>query len=97
MAEVKLGMGASRHLDNYVAALGREFSDLSDIEYRARTITEKMALALQGSLLVRYGDQAVADAFCASRLSGESSGLVYGNLPRGVDCASIVRRATPAA
>jgi putative acyl-CoA dehydrogenase len=97
MAEVKLGAGANRHLDNYIAALGREFSNLSDIEYRARVITEKMALALQGSLLVRYGDQAVADAFCASRLSGESSGLVYGNLPRGVDCASIVRRATPAA
>ena len=97
MAEVKLGAGANRHLDAYVAALGREFADLSDIEYRARAITEKMALALQGSLLVRYGDQAVADAFCASRLSGESSGLVYGNLPRGVDCASIVRRATPAA
>ena len=37
-----------------------------DLEPRARRVVERMALALQGSLLVRYGDQAVADAFCAS-------------------------------
>ena len=30
-----------------------------------------MALALQGSLLVRHAPAAVADAFCASRLAGE--------------------------
>ncbi len=95
MAEVRLAAGANRHLDRYIAQLGREFADLSEMEYRARGVVEKMALALQGALLVRHGDAAVADAFCASRLSGESSGLLYGNLPRGADCAAIIRRATP--
>lgn len=95
MDEVKLAAGANKHLDHYLAQLGREFGDQDDLEYRARGVVEKMALALQGSLLVRYGDRAVADAFCASRLSGQSSGLVYGNLPRGVDCAAIIKRATP--
>ncbi len=94
MAEVGLATGANRHLDQYTAQLEREFADPADIEYRARSIVEKMALALQGSLLVRHGDAAVADAFCVSRLSGSSSGLVYGNLPRGVDCAKIIKRAT---
>jgi putative acyl-CoA dehydrogenase len=94
MAEVQLAAGANQYLDQYAAQLAREFADLADIEYRARSIVEKMALALQGSLLVRHGNPAVADAFCASRLSGLSSGLVYGNLPRGVDCAAIVKRAT---
>ncbi|HZW13434.1 MAG TPA: acyl-CoA dehydrogenase family protein [Noviherbaspirillum sp.] len=97
MREVRLAEGANKHLDRYVAQLVREFSDLGDIEYRARTVVEKMALALQGSLLVRNGHPAVADAFCASRLAGESSGLVYGNLPRGADCAAIIKRATPRA
>ena len=97
MAELRQAAGANRYLDEYVAHLGREFTDLADIEYRARGIVEKMALALQGALLVRQGDAAVADAFCASRLLGQSSGLVYGNLPRGVDCAAIIRRATVAA
>ncbi|HYD96527.1 MAG TPA: DNA alkylation response protein, partial [Noviherbaspirillum sp.] len=95
MAEVKRAAGANRHLDQFLAQLGNEFADLADIEYRARTIVEKMALALQASLLVRHAVPAVADAFCAARLSGQVSGLVYGMLPRGVDCAAIIRRATP--
>ncbi len=45
-----------------------------------------MALALQGSLLVRYGDEAVADAFCASRLAGDW-GQAFGTLPAGADFA----------
>jgi putative acyl-CoA dehydrogenase len=94
MVELKLAAGANRHLDQYVAGLAREFADFADIEYRARSIVEKMALAFQGALLVQHGNVAVADAFCVSRLSGMSSGLVYGNLPRGVDCAEIIKRAT---
>lgn len=95
MAEVKMAAGTDKRLDQYIDGLSREFTDPADIEYRARTIVEKMALALQGSLLVRYGNPAVADAFCASRLSGNNSGLVFGNLPHGVDCDAIIRRATP--
>jgi putative acyl-CoA dehydrogenase len=95
LAEVKEGLGADRHLDHYVAQLDHELADGADIEYRARGVVERMALALQGSLLVRHGNPAVADAFCASRLAGHSSGLTFGNLPRGVDCASIIARATP--
>lgn len=62
-AEVQQAAGANKHLDQYVAQLGRELTDPADIEYRARGVVEKMALALQGSLLVRYGNPAVADAF----------------------------------
>ncbi len=43
-----------------------------------------MALALQASLLIRYGDEAVADAFCASRLTGDW-GRAFGTLPAGLD------------
>lgn len=95
MAEVQAAAGADHRLDQYVAHLGSELLDPSAIEYRARGIVEKMALALQGALLVRHGNTAVADAFCASRLGGNSSGLTFGNLPRGVDCAAIIQRATP--
>ena len=49
---------------------------------RARRIVERMALALQGSLLVRHAPAAVADAFCASRLAGDG-GLAFGTLPAG--------------
>jgi putative acyl-CoA dehydrogenase len=71
-----------------------ELLDFAEIEGRARRIVERMALALQGSVLVRHGDPAVADAFCASRLAGDS-GRAFGTLPRGVPFAAIVRRAWP--
>nr|WP_295775959.1 acyl-CoA dehydrogenase family protein [Rhodoferax sp.] len=95
MDEVQAAAGTDRRLDQYVARLGSELLDPSAIEYRARGVVEKMALALQGSLLVRYGNHAVADAFCASRLGEHSSGLTFGAMPRGLDCAAIIERATP--
>ena len=73
----------------------KELADLEDIEFRARRVVETMAIALQASLLVRHGDPAVADAFCATRLEGDR-GRALGTLPRGVDCARIVARHTPA-
>ncbi len=95
MDEVHAAAGADRRLDAYVVNLGRELRDAEHIEYRARRVVEKMALALQGSLLVRYGNPAVADAFCAARLEGHTSGLTFGTLPRGVDCQTIIQRAAP--
>ena len=46
---------------------------------------------LQGSLLVRFGDEAVADAFCASRLDGDW-GQAFGTLPAGTDFTRIIDR-----
>jgi len=54
-----------------------------------------MALVLQGSLLVRYGDQAVADAFSASRLGGDA-GRAFGTLAAQTDFGRIIDRHTPA-
>jgi putative acyl-CoA dehydrogenase len=53
-----------------------------------------MALALQGSLVVRYADPAVADAFCASRLDRDW-GRAFGTLPAGIDAESIIERHRP--
>ncbi|MEA2223008.1 MAG: putative acyl-CoA dehydrogenase, partial [Solirubrobacteraceae bacterium] len=86
--------GADRRLDAFVASLRAEFADGEAIELRARRIVEAMALALQGSLLVRHAPAAVADAFCASRLAGDA-GLQYGTLPAGIDVQAIVARHTP--
>jgi putative acyl-CoA dehydrogenase len=69
-------------------------SDLTTLESRARRVVEKMALVLQGSLLIRHGDPAVADAFCATRLGG-NWGYAFGTLPAGTDCARIIDRHRP--
>jgi putative acyl-CoA dehydrogenase len=94
LAEVEEASGAEPRLDSYVDSLRAGLSDLDAIEPRARRLVERMALALQGSLLVRYGDPAVADAFCASRLAGDW-GQAFGTLPAGTDFERIIDRHTP--
>jgi putative acyl-CoA dehydrogenase len=91
MHEVREAEGADARLDAHVRKLEAQFSDPATLEARARRVVEGMALALQGSLLVRHGSPAVADAFCASRL-GDDGGLEYGTLPAGCDFEAIVAR-----
>ena len=93
-AEVGLAAGADARLDRAVARLEDDLVDSSTLEHRARSVVEQLALVLQGSLLVRAGLAAVADAFCASRLDGRH-GQAYGTLPTGVDTAAVLARATP--
>jgi putative acyl-CoA dehydrogenase len=96
-AEVEEGAVSEPRLQAYAGALREDLpGDVETIELRARHLVERMALALQGSLLVRYGDEAVADAFCASRLSGDW-GQAFGTLPAGTDFTRIVERHRAAA
>lgn len=92
--EVAQAHGADPRLDAAVASLQHDLADLSDIETRARRLVERMALVLQGSLLVRHAPAAIADAFCASRLSGDW-GYAFGTLPPGVDFSAILSRTRP--
>jgi putative acyl-CoA dehydrogenase len=65
-------------------------------ESQARVLVRDLVLALQGALLIKHAPAAVADAFCASRLAGEST-TAFGTLPRGLDLRAIVERAAPLA
>jgi putative acyl-CoA dehydrogenase len=93
-AELARARGISVRLDRWVADLGRDLSDENAAEYRARSVVDRMALALQAALLVQHAPAAIADAFCASRLEGAGA-RNYGTLPAGADCAAIIARATP--
>jgi putative acyl-CoA dehydrogenase len=91
-AELDRAAGADARYDDALALLRKQFSDLEDLQFRARRLVEHMAMLLQGSLLLRHGDPAVADAFVGSRLAGDW-GLAYGTLPSGVNTAAILARA----
>ncbi|MEW6636607.1 MAG: acyl-CoA dehydrogenase family protein [Actinomycetota bacterium] len=95
-AELDRASGNDPRLDEAVRMLRREVSNPHEIEGRARRVVERLALALQGSLLVRHGNPAVAEAFCASRLGGDW-GYAFGTLPDGLDLEEILRRALPEA
>ncbi len=96
LQEVGRARGADHRLDGAIKDMLTELADLDGIEARARRLVERMALVLQGSLLVRWAPPEVADAFCASRLGGDW-GSAFGTLPHSLDLASIVERARPVA
>src|ERR687887_221061 len=89
LAECELASGADARLDEHLSSLKADLAalDPEDAQYRARSIVERLAVALQASLLVRYAPPAVADAFCAGRLTDH--GRVYGTLPKGIDAPAI--------
>ncbi len=93
-SEVGQAAGADTRLARAVDDLHVDLADLETLEPRARSVVERMALAFQASLLVRFAPPAVADAFCASRLGGAGGG-VFGTLPAGTDTTAILRRHTP--
>ncbi|MFD5417647.1 acyl-CoA dehydrogenase family protein [Streptomyces sp. NPDC127069] len=92
LQEIGLARGADHRLDAAVKGLFTELADLEGIEGRARRVVERMALVLQGSLLVRFAPPEVADAFCASRLGGDR-GAAFGTLPHTLDLGALVARA----
>ncbi|MFF4734312.1 acyl-CoA dehydrogenase family protein [Streptomyces sp. NPDC001262] len=95
-AEVDAAAGADARLDAAAARVRTLLAELSDparAQLLARRLAEQLTLVLQGSLLVRHGDPAVADAFCASRL-GADWGNAFGTLPAGADLGAILDRAS---
>lgn len=82
-----------RAIEDTLSLLGSLMGDPASLEVNARRLAMRMALCLQGSLLVRFAPAEVADVFCASRLGTAYDG-VFGTLDGG-DLRSIVARATP--
>ena len=91
-AELDAAKGADNRLDTAIEALRRDLDTAAEMETRARSLTERMALTLQGALLVRHAPTEVAEAFCASRLANRWSGA-YGTLPSNLDFDVIITRA----
>src|SRR6266850_1006942 len=94
LQEIRAAQGGNKQFDNFVSRLERELTNSNQPEAHARRLAELLALALQGSLLVRYAPSEVAEAFCASRLS-DDSGFAFGTLPAGTDFNTIIERSVP--
>lgn len=60
---------------------------------QSRVLAYRLAVLLQGSILIRYAPPEVAEAFCRSHITQSRS--VFGTLPADVDVTEILTRATP--
>ena len=92
--ELLAAKGAHPALDREIASLQAQLADVADIESRSRTLVERMALALQASLLLRAGNREVAETFCASRLEG-AHGYAFGTLGASAPLKPLIERARP--
>jgi putative acyl-CoA dehydrogenase len=91
-AELLAARGAHADLDREIQWLTQAVDDHATLEQRSRTLVERMALALQASILLRAGNDMIADAWCSSRLGGEH-GVNYGTLGPQVPFAAMIERA----
>ena len=92
--ELRSAAGGDRRLDARAAELDAELSNLSDAEPRARHLVEKLAIALQASILIQHAPTSLADAFCESRLEA-GAGRIYGTLPASTPFGEIIDRTAP--
>lgn len=89
LAEVQTTAGADQRLDGYVETIAGRLATAANDKYGARNLTEKLALALQASLMVRYSTPAMAEAFISSQLAGQH-GQAFGTLPDEMDVKEIL-------
>jgi putative acyl-CoA dehydrogenase len=89
LAEFQTTAGADQRLDEYVERIAGRLTTAANDKYAARDLTEKLALALQASLMVRYSTPAMAEAFISSRLAGQH-GQAFGTLPDEMDVKEIL-------
>jgi len=94
--ELGRARGAEATLDAHVAALGHDLREPAEMEFRARDLVDRMAVAIQAALLLQHAPTAVAEAFCRSRI-GSAAHHNFGALPRGTDCGAIIGRTWPGA
>ena len=91
--ELDTAKGLNKFFDNFLLKLKDEFSNTENLEFRARIIVEKFALALQAKVLLATAPDFVAETFCISRLSNDKN-LNFGTLPVGEKVEKIIERTT---
>jgi putative acyl-CoA dehydrogenase len=96
--ELRSAQRKDARLDAYLGQTESEFRQIlkydlkdgrGDLESQARRLTESLALALQGVLMVLHGPAEAAEAFIASRLAG-NHGQTFGTLPASANISSIL-------
>jgi len=94
ISELDSSSGVNPIYDKYLTDLKNKLSQIGTTPNQARRFTENLAVAMQAAQLIKSGNHFVADAFCQSRLSN-NPGLLFGNLPDGIDYKSIITRFIP--
>ncbi|MBV8249809.1 MAG: isovaleryl-CoA dehydrogenase [Comamonas sp.] len=93
-AELYRVRGQHAALDRETEWLVKALNDTAALEHNSRYVVERMALAMQAALLTTGAPDAVAAAFCHSRLNG-GHGLAFGTLDVSAPMDELIERAMP--
>jgi putative acyl-CoA dehydrogenase len=94
----KAGQGTKSHTGDATAEKTQarqakaQAAQAAALEQSARRFVERLALALQGALMLEQTPRYVADTFIAARM-GRNRGLAFGTLPAKTRVKAIVERA----
>ena len=88
----EIGRGRDPRAARLLEQAGRMLADPATAETNARAVVERLALALQASLMHRHAEAAAAEAFSRSRLEA-FGGHSLGVLDAAFDVAALARRA----
>jgi len=95
-AELDAARGAHAAVDRELVALQSALEDMATLEVGSRHLVERMALALQSSILLRAAtspeSQSVAESFTASRLDN-AHGVAFGTLAPKTPFSALLDRA----
>ena len=90
-SEIKTASHLDKRLSAFLADVEKQLTHGQNSEAQARRLAEKLALALQASLVIRHSNPAVAEAFLSSRLSAER-GYTFGTLPVSINVKAILEQ-----
>jgi len=92
LGELEHARGFDPRLDHVLTELPRLATHLDD--RNARQFCERMALAMQASILAVHAPSFVADGFVATRFD-TAAPITYGAFAGTIDCQAIIARASP--
>jgi putative acyl-CoA dehydrogenase len=91
-AELEPAMALDPRFSAYAGTLLDDLAGGRVDEFGGRVLAERIVLAVQAALLLRFAPPYVSAPFVATRMV-EGVGGAYGHLPAGTDCAAILARA----
>jgi putative acyl-CoA dehydrogenase len=90
-AELEPALSLDPRFASYAGKLQGDLASGSVDEFGGRVLAERIVLAVQAALLLRFAPPYVSAPFVATRMV-EGVGGAYGHLPAGTDCAAILAR-----
>lgn len=95
VVELEKASGLDERLDRAIERAKTAIDTATDLEFEARRIVEQLATTWAGTLLARFGEQTVFEAYADSRLA-DNHGALFGTLAAGTAVDELLTRAIPA-